>query len=121
MSTLDPDNEPYGSDDENARRGRDGRALGPGDSSDSGSDAAGAKRHPFDIDSPLDEHAPEPGDAQLDTDTDRSGTGERASAEGGERDAADIEPDRIERLSDAGEPDDSDEGDEGDELRPDDA
>ncbi|MXN75302.1 chemotaxis protein [Burkholderia sp. 4701] len=118
MSTLDPDNEPYGPDDENARRGRDGRALGPGDSSDSGSDAAGAKRHPFDIDSPLDEHAPAPGDDQLDTDTDRSGTGERASAEGGERDAADIEPDRIERLSDAGA---TDEGDEGDEPRPDDA
>jgi hypothetical protein len=56
-STLNPDNEPVGPDDENASRGRDGRALGPSDSSDSGSDTAGARRHPFDIDSPLDEHA----------------------------------------------------------------
>ncbi|OXJ25726.1 chemotaxis protein [Burkholderia sp. HI2714] len=54
-STLNPDNEPSDPDDDNASRGRDGRALGPSDSSDSGSDTAGARRYPFDVDSPLDE------------------------------------------------------------------
>ncbi|MCA8323053.1 chemotaxis protein [Burkholderia cepacia] len=100
-STLNPDNEPAGPDDDNASRGRDGRALGPSDSSDSGSDTAGARRHPFDIDSPLDEHALERGDASLDSDTDRAGTGERASADGDSTfvEGADIEPDRTERLS----------------------
>ncbi|MDN7912218.1 chemotaxis protein [Burkholderia cepacia] len=115
-STLNPDNEPAGPDDENARRGRDGRALGPGDSSDSGSDTAGARRYPFDIDSPLDAHALERGDASLDSDTDRAGTGERASADGDStlEEGADIEPDRTERLSGpdrddaSGEPDDPD-------------
>ncbi|RQZ69193.1 chemotaxis protein [Burkholderia sp. Bp9004] len=103
-STLNPDNEPAGPDDDNARRGRDGRALGPSDSSDSGSDTAGARRYPFDVDSPLDEHALERGDAALDSDTDRAGTGERASADGdsGLEEAADIEPDRTDRLSEPG-------------------
>jgi len=110
-STLNPDNEPVGPDDENASRGRDSRALGPSDSSDSGSDTAGARRHPFDIDSPLDEHALERGDAALDSDTDRAGTGERASADGdaGLEDAADIEPDRTERFDEAGGLEDPDE------------
>ncbi|KVV38973.1 chemotaxis protein [Burkholderia territorii] len=110
-STLNPDNEPAGPDDDNARRGRDGRALGPSDSSDSGSDTAGARRHPFDVDSPLDEHALERGDAALDSDTDRAGTGERASADGdsGLEEGADIEPDRTERLSEPGSTDDPDE------------
>ncbi|MET3823374.1 MULTISPECIES: chemotaxis protein [Burkholderia] len=113
-STLNPDNESAGPDDENARRGRDGRALGPSDSSDSGSDTAGARRYPFDVDSPLDEHALERGDAALDSDTDRAGTGERASADGdaGLEDAADIEPDRTERLDEAGLIDDPDDPDE---------
>ncbi|MCA8281382.1 chemotaxis protein [Burkholderia cepacia] len=119
-STLNPDNEPAGPDDDNARRGRDGRALGPGDSSDSGSDTAGARRHPFDIDSPLDAHALERGDASLDSDTDRTGTGERASADGDSmlEEGADIEPDRIERLSGpdrddaSGGPDDQDDQDD---------
>ncbi|KVX55063.1 hypothetical protein [Burkholderia cepacia] len=120
-STLNPDNEPAGPDDDNARRGRDGRALGPGDSSDSGSDAAGARRHPFDIDSPLDAHALERGDASLDSDTDRTGTGERASADGDStlEEGADIEPDRTGRLSGpdredaSGDPDDPDDPDAG--------
>lgn len=109
-STLNPDNDPVGPDDDNAQRGRDGRALGPSDSSDSGSDTAGARRHPFDVDSPLDEHALERGDASLDSDTDRAGTGERASADGdaGLEDAADIEPDRTERLSEPGSTEDAD-------------
>ncbi|RQT03674.1 chemotaxis protein [Burkholderia contaminans] len=118
-STLNPDNEPSGPDDDNAGRGRDGRALGPSDSSDSGSDTAGARRHPFDVDSPLDDHALERGDAALDSDTDRAGTGERASADGDSTldEGADIKPDRTERLSEPGrstQPDDGDEaGDDG--------
>ncbi|KWF22736.1 hypothetical protein [Burkholderia pseudomultivorans] len=111
MSTLNPDNEPAGPDDDNAGRGRDGRALGPSDSSDSGSDTAGARRHVFDVDTPLDEHALERGDAALDSDTDRAGTGERASADGDAtlEDAADIEPDRTERLREAPETGETDE------------
>ncbi|AJY14987.1 chemotaxis protein [Burkholderia multivorans] len=117
MSTLNPDNEPAGPDDENASRGRDGRALGPSDSSDSGSDTAGARRHSFDVDSPLDAHALERGDATLDSDTDRAGTGERAAADGDAtfEESADIEPDRLEQLAeppDAGEADESHELDE---------
>ncbi|WP_176016189.1 chemotaxis protein [Burkholderia sp. BCC0398] len=113
-STLNPDNEPAGPDDDNASRGRDGRALGPSDSSDSGSDTAGARRHPFDVDSPLDDHALERGDAALDSDTDRAGTGERASADGDStlEEGADIEPDRTERLSEPGRTDDPDDPDE---------
>ncbi|WP_089340912.1 chemotaxis protein [Burkholderia singularis] len=105
-STLNPDNEPADPDDDNARRGRDGRALGPSDSSDSGSDTAGARRHAFDVDSPFDGHPLERGDASLDTDTDRAGTGERASADGDATfdDGADIAPDRTERLSEPGSP-----------------
>ncbi|TES76941.1 chemotaxis protein [Burkholderia cepacia] len=115
-STLNPDNEPAGPDDDNARRGRDGRALGPSDSSDSGSETAGARLYPFYIDSPIDAHALERGDASLDSATDRAGTGERASADGDStlEEGADIEPDRTERLSGpdrddaSGEPDDPD-------------
>lgn len=40
-STLDPDNAPERSD-RNLTKGRDTRALGPGDTSDSGSDIVGA-------------------------------------------------------------------------------
>ncbi|WP_298932860.1 hypothetical protein [uncultured Ramlibacter sp.] len=65
-------------------------ALGPSDSSDSGSDAMG-----------------ELGDGQLDSDSDRHGTGERASVDA--RDdgrSADILPDHVARLD----------GDEGSDL-----
>jgi len=74
-------------------------ALGPSDSSDSGSDIAGAKRHDFDRDTELDEHALETGEAELASDTDRAGTGERASADGDStlEEDADIVPDRIDR------------------------
>ena len=110
-STLNPDNEPSGPDDDNASRGRDG--AHPSDSSDSGSDTAGARRHPFDVDSPLDDHALERGDASLDSDTDRAGTGERASADGDSTldEGMDIKPDRTERLS-GGRPTEPDDGDE---------
>jgi hypothetical protein len=43
---------------------------------------AGAKRHAFDVDSELDNHALEAGEAELASDTDRAGTGERAAADG---------------------------------------
>ncbi|CAB3793869.1 hypothetical protein LMG27177_03543 [Paraburkholderia fynbosensis] len=93
-STLNPDEEPQQVVKETS--GTTG-ALGPSDSSDSGSDVAGAKRHVFDVDSELDNHALETGDAELGSDTDRAGTGERAAADGDSRLNADsdIEPDRI--------------------------
>lgn len=93
-STLNPDEEPQHIVKETA--GTTG-ALGPSDSSDSGSDVAGAKRHAFDIDSELDNHALETGDSELGSDTDRAGTGERAAADGDSTLTADgdIEPDRI--------------------------
>jgi hypothetical protein len=71
------------------RRGHGTSALGPSDSSDSGSDVQGG-----DADTRI-------GDAELDSDTDRSGTGERLGAtpdtemeEGG-----DIAPDRVEKAT----------------------
>jgi hypothetical protein len=93
-STLNPDEEPQQVVRETA--GTTG-ALGPGDSSDSGSDVAGAKRHAFDVDSELDNHALETGDSELGSDTDRTGTGERAAADGDSTltTNSDIEPDRI--------------------------
>lgn len=93
-STLNPDEEPQQVVKETA--GTTG-ALGPSDSSDSGSDVAGAKRHPFDVDTELDNHALETGDSELGSDTDRAGTGERAAADGDSTLIADgdIEPDRI--------------------------
>ena len=96
-STLDPDNIPTSGNGESS--GRETGALGPSDSSDSGSDIAGAKRHEFDKDTELDQHALEIGDAELASDTDRAGTGERSSADGDSTltDDADIEPDRIDR------------------------
>ncbi|MBB5419606.1 hypothetical protein OKW33_004528 [Paraburkholderia atlantica] len=78
-STLNPDEEPQ----RTVKQTSDTTGtLGPSDSSDSGSDVAGAKRHDFDVDTELDNHALETGDAELGSDTDRSGTGERASADG---------------------------------------
>ena len=72
-STLNPDEEPQQQVKQTS--GTTG-ALGPSDSSDSGSDVAGAKRHEFDVDSELDNHALETGDTELGSDTDRAGTGE---------------------------------------------
>ncbi|WP_345816272.1 chemotaxis protein [Paraburkholderia sp. PREW-6R] len=92
-STLNPDEEPQHVVQETATSG----GLGPSDSSDSGSDVAGAKRHAFDIDSELDNHALETSESELATDTDRAGTGERASADGDSTltPDADVEPDQI--------------------------
>jgi hypothetical protein len=87
-----------GQNDRILGRGHGTGALGPSDSSDSGSDVQG-----FGADRKL-------GDAGLDSDSDRSGTGERLGATPDtEFEAAeDIAPDRIEPLP-------SDEDSEGDE------
>ena len=86
-SPLHPDNIPAGPD-RSLGKGHGTEALGPSDSSDSGSDVQGI---PADA-----------GDANLDSDTDRFGTGEVAA---GERDAvvregADIDTDHIESIPD---------------------
>ncbi|CAG4893495.1 chemotaxis protein [Paraburkholderia gardini] len=95
-STLDSDNDLPEPD----VPGRDTGALGPGDSSDSGSDVAGAKRHDFDRDTELDNHALETGAEEARSDTDRAGTGERAAADGDEtlRPDEDVLPDRIDDV-----------------------
>lgn len=92
-------------------------ALGPSDSSDSGSDVMGgpglyAELHAHEG-MPLDRigsedagsadpstAGPDLGDANLDSDSDRNGTGENASAGRDVPDAADIEPDRIDEIED---------------------
>ncbi|ALK30025.1 hypothetical protein [Burkholderia plantarii] len=101
-STLNPDNTPL---DSGASGAPDGDTLGPSDSSDSGSDTRGAKRRPFDIDSELDAHALERGEAAGAAGTDRAGTGERASADGDSTlvDSGDIEPDRTDSIADEAE------------------
>ncbi len=113
-STLNPDEEPQHKVRETASSTG---ALGPSDSSDSGSDVAGAKRHVFDVDSELDNHALETGDAELRSDTDRHGTGERAAADGDDTiyPDADIVPDRVD---DPFAPDVSDDPDDPDAARP---
>ena len=73
--------------------GRDTDALGPSDSSDSGSDVQGERVMPTRRDLP-DEMGAVPVD--LGSDSDAQGTGERGSAEGNDGAAgADILPDRI--------------------------
>ena len=80
-------------------RGRDAEALGPSDTSDSGSDIVGATRLKTDAEEG------EFGGATpvaLDSDSDSMGTGVRAEAvPEGARDGADIAPDRIARSKDA--------------------
>ena len=80
-------------------RGRDDDTLGPSDTSDSGADIQGATRLKT-----------EPAEGQMggatpvdtESDTDSTGTGERAEAvPEGARDGADIAPDRIARSKDA--------------------
>lgn len=116
-STLDPDNFPE-SPDRVIGRGHGTGALGPSDTSDSGSDIAGGPGLGLDLErtesldlghgtsSDLDTSSaegtagPDVGDANLDSDTDSSGTGERA-ASGRDtvyRDGADIDVDHIETI-----------------------
>ena len=92
-STLDPDNFP-GCRDRSTGKGHGTGALGPSDTSDSGSDIAGgsglAQQDELDLGSgttsDLDAGTargtagPDVGDANLDSDSDSGGTGERASA-----------------------------------------
>lgn len=92
-SSLDPDNLSLGPD-RVLGRGHGTGALGPSDTSDSGSDVQGAPGAEF-------------GDAELGSDSDAAGTGERAAAGGttSVADGADINVDHIERL--AGDDDDA--------------
>lgn len=83
ISPLDPASLPR--KDRILGSGHGTAALGPSDSSDSGSDLIGAPGPGVDL-----------GDANLDSDTDRFGTGERAGASGDtEVDGADIAPDQV--------------------------
>ena len=94
-SPLDPANTSYRSD-RSLYKGHGTKDLGPSDSSDTGSDIAGASRGV--------------GDLELDSDSDAEGTGERRGAYPAEEvpEAADIVPDRIERIEgDEDEKDDS--------------
>jgi len=76
-------------------RGRTTDALGPSDSSDSGSDIQG--EHSLSTIPEEGSYGAVPADPE--SDTDASGTGERASAvPGGGRDGADIAPDRVRHL-----------------------
>jgi hypothetical protein len=93
-SPLDPSNNEV-RNDRVLHRGHGTRALGPSDSSDSGSDTVGAAGG-------LD-------DSELDSDSDRSGTGERASASGSTPEGADIAPDHIERVDGADDDENDDE------------
>jgi hypothetical protein len=89
-SPLDPGNMDYRKD-RITDRGHGTRALGPSDSSDSGSDV---------------------GDANPDSDSDRSDTGERAavSQDPASPDGEDIDVDRVEKIDvDEGRGEDGDE------------
>lgn len=106
MSTLNPDDEgrPVV-----RQTGHDNASLGPSDSSDSGSDVSGAKRHDFDRESELDNHALETGEAELASDSDRAGTGERASADGDSTREQNEDID-VDRVIDAAGEEESEEG-----------
>ncbi len=116
-STLDPDN--INPPDRQLGRGHGTGALGPSDTSDSGSDLqgsgmAGEDMLPLgggttsDLDESTAHHSagPDVGDADLDGDTDSAGTGERAAAgrDTVAGDGQDIGTDRVFRV----EQDDSD-------------
>ncbi|TFW24038.1 hypothetical protein E4L96_06355 [Massilia arenosa] len=114
-STLDPDNFPQ-SRDRSVGRGHGTDALGPSDTSDSGSDLKGAsgmaQQDVLDLGSGTTSDiesstargtaGPDVGDANLDSDTDAGGTGERAAV-GRDADVevgADIMPDQIIEVPD---------------------
>jgi hypothetical protein len=111
---LHPDNL-TGGRDRSLGKGHGTAALGPSDSSDSGSDLHGAPGLAGQVDGfgltrtgggDLEESfanytaGPDVGDANLDSDSDRSGTGETASASRDmvAADGADIDTDHIERI-----------------------
>jgi hypothetical protein len=112
---LHPDNLTNGRD-RDVMRGHGTRALGPSDSSDSGSDTVGGPGLAGQVDgfgierqagSDLEESTagntagPDVGDANLDSDSDRSGTGETATAARDilNADGADIDTDHVEQVS----------------------
>ena len=116
-STLSPDNFPAGRD-RSLGKGHGTGALGPSDSSDSGSDLQGAPGLARQIDGFGLDHGPvndieesfagntagpDVGDANLDSDSDSGGTGERAAAvrDTVVADGADIDTDHIEYLPEA--------------------
>jgi hypothetical protein len=119
ISTLDPDNFPE-MPDRSLGKGHGTAALGPSDNSDSGSDVTGGPGFAVGIDEELftglergtnedssighadDTAGADMGDADLDSDTDAGGTGERAAAgrDGNVRDGADIGTDSIESIDD---------------------
>lgn len=90
-STLTPGNLPA-SPDRRIFQGHGTAALGPSDTSDSGSDIQGAPGIAPGVDAT---------DTDLESDTDSGGTGERAAADrdGAARDGADIDTDHIEYLA----------------------
>lgn len=112
-STLDPDNFPD-APDRTLGTGHGTGALGPSDSSDSGSDVMGAPglagEDILDLGSGTTSDleagmaggtaGPDLGDADLDSDSDSGGTGERAAAgrDSVARDGADIDVDHIEVI-----------------------
>lgn len=117
-STLDPDNFPE-APDRSLGKGHGIGALGPSDTSDSGSDVMGGPGLGGDIDDEMldfdrgntsdieagragDTAGPDVGDANFSSDSDASGTGERAAAgrDTTARDGADIDTDHIETMPD---------------------
>ncbi len=112
-STLDPDNFPE-PPDRSLGTGHGTGALGPSDSSDSGSDLVGAAglagEDMLDLGSGTTSDleagsaggtaGPDVGDANLSSDSDSGGTGERATAgrDTVVRDGADIDVDHIEAI-----------------------
>jgi len=115
-SSLTPENLPVGPD-RSIHKGHGIAALGPSDSSDSGSDVQGGRGLAGDIDefgldagnTSAPESArgnrtagPDLGDSNLDSDSDRSGTGERAAAgrDALSEDGSDIGTDRIGYIGD---------------------
>lgn len=110
ISTLDPEfaSEP----DRRLSKGHGIAALGPSDTSDSGSDILGGPGLAHDVDIGLDRGTtsdpdegglnagPDVGDANLDSDSDSAGSGEHASAGRDARTASgrDIDTDRIDSI-----------------------
>lgn len=87
--------------------GRDSAALGPSDTTDSGSDIVGLDDDldpggPLDAVAEPDSLRPMTSPETLSADSDSTGTGERRSAgsDAGEREAADISPDSIQVVAD---------------------
>jgi hypothetical protein len=117
-SSLDPDNFPSADRNQNLPKGHDTRSLGPGDSSDSGSDMAGPgliddEALPLDRGTNEDQEAGRDdiadagasiGDDHMDGNSDRYGTGERRAAgkEPSVRADNDLEIDRVIGADEAG-------------------